>query len=121
MATPTLRAVRRYLGPAARIVGILRPQLADLLAGTTWIDELHGFDPRSPRKEHGRLALSSRLRREQFDIALLLTNSLHTAAMAWLGGRGSGVGYARDGRSWLLTRRVPAYSRWPPLSSRADG
>ncbi len=108
MATPTLRAVRRYLGPAARIVGIVRPQLADLLAGTTWIDKLHGFDPRSPRARHGRLALLFRLRREQFDMALLLTNSFHTAAMAWLGGARQRVGYARGGRSWLLTRRVPA-------------
>ncbi len=33
MATPTLRAVRRYFGPAARIMGILRPQLVDLMAG----------------------------------------------------------------------------------------
>jgi heptosyltransferase-2 len=106
MATPTLRAVRRYLGAAARIVGILRPQLADLLAGTPWIDELHAFDPRSRRKEHGRLALIARLRRERIDTALLLTNSLHTAAMAWLGGARQRVGYARDGRSWFLTHRI---------------
>jgi heptosyltransferase-2 len=107
MATPTLRAVRRYFGPAARIVGILRPQLADLLAGTPWIDDLHAFDPRSRQKEHGRLALIARLRRERVDIALLLTNSLHTAVMAWLGGARQRVGYARDGRSWFLTHRVP--------------
>src|SRR5580704_4708676 len=73
MATPALRAVRRYLGPAARIVGILRPQLMDLLDGTTRIDELYAFDPRSRHKEHGRLALVARLRRERVDIALLLT------------------------------------------------
>jgi heptosyltransferase-2 len=106
MATPALRAVRRYLGPAARITGILRPQLAELLAGSPWIDELHAFDPRSPRREHGRLALISKLRRERLDTALLLTNSLHTAAMAWLSGARQRVGFARDGRSWLLTHRV---------------
>jgi heptosyltransferase-2 len=107
MATPALRAVRRYFGPAARIVGILRPQLADLFAGTPWLDELHAFDPRSRNKEHGRLALIARLRRERVDIALLLTNSLHTAVMAWLGGARQRVGYARDGRSWFLTHRIP--------------
>ncbi len=106
MATPALRAVRRYLGPAARIVGIVRPQLVELLSGTPWIDKLHGFDPRSPRAAHGRLALLMRLRRTQFDMALLLTNSLHTAAIAWLGGAKERVGYARDGRWLFLTRRL---------------
>jgi heptosyltransferase-2 len=108
MATPTLRAVRRYLGPAARIVGVLRPQLATLLSGTDWIDKLHCFDSHSPLAEHGQLALLARLRRERFDIALLLTNSLRSAAMAWLGGAKQRIGYARGGRSWLLTCRVPA-------------
>ena len=45
MATPTLRALRRHFGRSARIVGILRPNLADLLAGTDWLDEQWYFDP----------------------------------------------------------------------------
>ena len=106
MATPTLRAVRRKF-PAARIVGIARPHIGELLAGSHFIDELHAFDPRSGRKEYGRMRLIARLRRERFDLALLLTNSLHTACLAWLGGAKERVGYARDGRSWLLTTRVP--------------
>ena len=108
MATPTLRAVRRHFGPSARIVGILRPQLAELLDGSDWLDEQFPFDPKSGQKEHGRLALIGRMRRQRFDMALLLTNSLHTAALAWLGGARQRVGYARDGRSWFLTRPVPA-------------
>ena len=118
MATPTLRAVRRNFGSAARIVGILRPQLGELLAGTFWIDEQCHFDPRSGRKEYSRLALLARLRRERFDMALLLTNSLHTAVLAWLGGAKQRVGYARDGRSWFLTHRVPPHlhgRRWRPM------
>ncbi len=108
MATPTLRAVRRHFGPSARIVGILRPQLADLLDGSDWLHELWRLDPKSGRKRHGRLALIGRMRRQQFDLALLLTNSLHTALLAWLGGARQRVGYARDGRSWLLTKAIPA-------------
>jgi heptosyltransferase-2 len=108
MATPTLRAVRRYFGPSARISGILRPQLAEILAGSDWLDEQLLFDPKSGQKEHGRMALIGRMRRQRFDLALLLTNSLHTAALAWMGGARQRVGYARDGRSWLLTQPVPA-------------
>jgi len=108
MATPTLRAVRRHFGPPARIVGILRPQLAELLHGSNWLDEQFLFDPKSGYKEFSRLALVGRMRQQRFDRALLLTNSLHTAALAWLGGARERVGYARDGRSLLLTNRVPA-------------
>jgi len=108
MATPTLRAVRRHFGPSARIVGILRPHLAELLDGSPWLDEQFPFDPRSGQRKHGRLALVDRLRRQRFDMALLLTNSLHTAALAWLGGARQRVGYARDRRSLLLTRPLPA-------------
>ena len=106
MATPTLRAVRRHFGPSARIVGILRPQLAELLQGSHWLDEQFPFDPKSGHKGHGRLALIGRMRRQRFDMALLLTNSLHTAVLAWLGGARQRVGYARDGRSLFLTRPV---------------
>jgi heptosyltransferase II len=115
MATPTLRAVRRHFGPSARIWGILRPHLADLLDGSNWLDAQIPFDPASGRKELGRLALIGRLRRERIDLALLLTNSLHTAALAWLGGARQRVGYARDGRSWLLTGRVPAAGHHVPM------
>ena len=33
MATPTLRALRRQLGRQGRMVGVMRPYLADVLAG----------------------------------------------------------------------------------------
>ncbi len=47
MATPVLRALRRKFGREARLVGILRPHLADVLSGTQWLDEQWFFDPRA--------------------------------------------------------------------------
>lgn len=47
MATPTLRAIRRHFGPDARVVGVMRPYLADVLAGTDWLSEAWFYDPRS--------------------------------------------------------------------------
>ena len=108
MATPTLRAVRRHFGPSARIVGILRPQLAAVLDGSPWLDDQIAFDHHGGQREHGRLALIGHMRRQRFDMALLLTNSLHTAVLAWLGGARQRVGYARDGRSLFLTQAVAA-------------
>ena len=66
MATP---ALRRACGgtsvPQARLVGIMRPNLAELLAGTDWLDEQWYFDPRSKQPEWRRWALVRRMRRER--------------------------------------------------------
>ena len=53
------------------------------------------------------------MRRQGFDLALLLTNSLHSAALAWLGGARQRVGYARGGRRLLLTKAVSTPPRNP--------
>ncbi|MGD0897742.1 MAG: lipopolysaccharide heptosyltransferase II [Thermoguttaceae bacterium] len=106
MATPTLRALRRHFGRSTRIVGILRPNLAELLAGTDWLDEQWYFAPRRFRFDLGRWALVARMRRMRPDMALLLTNSLHTAALAWLGGAKDRIGYVRDARGPLLTGKL---------------
>jgi heptosyltransferase-2 len=106
MATPTLRALRRHYGPETNIVGVMRPYLASVLAGTDWLDEQWYFHPRSGEPHLGRRALVARLRRERFDLAVLLPNSLGSALWAWWGGARRRVGYARDGRSLLLTDRV---------------
>ncbi|MFZ5833396.1 MAG: lipopolysaccharide heptosyltransferase II [Planctomycetota bacterium] len=106
MATPALRALRRHFGPQTEIVGILRPHLAEVLVGTRFLDEQWHFDPRSHNPRARRWTLVRELRRRRFDLALLLTNSFHTALLAWLGGAQQRVGYARDGRSFLLTHPV---------------
>lgn len=110
MATPTLRALRRHFGPQSRLVGVMRPYLADVLAGTDWLSEQWYFNPRSADRQLGRRALVARLRRERFDLAVLMPNSLGSAAWAWLGGARRRVGYVRDARGVLLTDRLRAPS-----------
>lgn len=106
MATPALRALRRHFGRQTRVAGIMRPNLGELLAGTDWLDEQWYFDPRSKQPELRRWALLRRMRRERFDMVILLTNSLHTALLAWLGGARERIGYVRDGRGPLLSGKV---------------
>ena len=106
MATPALRALRRRFGAQSRLVGIVRPHLIELLAGTDWLDEQWAFDPRAKARELRRRALVRRIRRRRFDLVVLLTNSLDTALLAWLGGVPKRVGYARYGRGPLLTGRL---------------
>jgi heptosyltransferase II len=113
MATPAIRAIRRRFGPGARLVGILRPYLADVLAGTGWLDEQWFFHPRAKERERRGWALARRMRDERFDIAVHFTNSLRTAMVAWLGRAEQRIGYVRYGRGPFLTGRL-----YPRLAGR---
>jgi heptosyltransferase II len=55
-------------------------------------------------------------RREKYDRAVILPNSFSSAWLAWRAGCKQRVGYATEGRGWLLTRAVawePALETWP--------
>ena len=61
MATPAVRAVHEHF-PAAELVGVCKPYVADVLAGSPWFREVVLFDKRGPRAQ--RLwATARRLRR----------------------------------------------------------
>jgi len=123
MATPALRALRKHVGPQARIVGIMRPYVADVLVGTPWLDDRIYFDPRSKNPELRGWRFARALRRERFDTVVLLTNSLRTAFWARMSGARQRVGYARDGRAMFLTHKLYApmaggdYAQQPTLDA----
>jgi heptosyltransferase-2 len=100
MATPALRALRQYFG-RSRIVGVMKPYVAGVLAGGDWFDEMllaHGGS-----WGQGVLCTAWRLRRRRIDLAVLFANTFRSALTARLGGCRRRVGYARHGRSRLLT------------------
>ena len=106
MATPMLRALRRHFDGQARLVGILRPNLAELLDGTTWLDEQWYFDPRAEQNELRHTSLIRRMRQSRIDMAILLPNSIRSALVAWLGGAKERIGYVRYARGPLLTTKM---------------
>ncbi|GDY09445.1 ADP-heptose--LPS heptosyltransferase [Planctomycetia bacterium] len=111
MATPTLRALRDHFADA-EIVGIFRPYVADVLAGTRLIDRFVIHNPKQSRWDAWQMLQT--LRRERFDLAVVLPNSLRTGIWAWASGAKRTLGYARDGRGLLLTDPVPAPSQAIP-------
>ena len=112
MATPAITSLRCSY-PDAKIVGVMRPPIADLLAGLSGADgqplinEIVTFKKYHGKNAVRRLELALRLRKLRIDIGVLFTNSFWSAAIMKLAGARRTVGYARDARSWLLTDPLP--------------
>ena len=108
MAMPALRGVRARF-PEARIAIVARPYVADIYRGQKLCDDLISYDPKGVHAGLiGRERLARELRARRFDVALLLQNAFDAAWMAWRAGVPERIGYARDGRSLLLTKRIRA-------------
>lgn len=101
MATPTLRALRQTY-PDAHIAGLMRPSVAETLAGNPWLDETILHYHRSANPDERTLPVIGRLRQNPFGVGVLLTNSIRTALLAFFGSVKRRIGYAHEGRSILL-------------------
>jgi heptosyltransferase-2 len=107
MALPALRAVRQKF-PEAQIGIVARPYVAEIYRDQNVCDELIAYDPvREHQGWRGRERLASELRSRKFDVALLLQNAFDAAWLACRAGIPERIGYARDGRSMLLTKAIP--------------
>ncbi len=108
MATPTLRALRQHYGAEAEFVGIMRPYVSNVLDGTRWLDRSIYFDRKASDRSAHSLAVVRQLRQWQPDVMVLLTNSLRAGLLAWLSGARERVGYARNARGPLLSKKLRA-------------
>jgi len=107
MALPALRAVRKRF-PEAEIAIVGRPYVADIYRDQEICDQLIPYDPRGLHAGlSGRERLAAELRAQKFDMALLLQNAFDAAWLAWRARIPERIGYARDARSFLLTKAVP--------------
>lgn len=100
LSLPALRDVRRNFREA-RIEVLARGWLADFYRAVEAVDGV---------RESTTWHADARAIRGQFDLAVLFPNSFASALVPFVAGIRERWGYARDGRSLLLTRRarVPA-------------
>jgi heptosyltransferase-2 len=106
MAIPALQAIRRT-HESDELSVLARPVIADLFSGQPFANRMLTYDFRGRHLGWlGREKLISELRKEKFDVAVLLQNAFSAAWLAWRAGIPERIGYARDGRSALLTKAI---------------
>jgi heptosyltransferase-2 len=109
MSLPALRALREKF-PRAEIAILAKPWVADLYRREPFCNRLIPYSAGTfGEKFHAARAL----RRERFDTAILFQNAFEAAALACLAGIPERIGYARDGRGFLLTRAVQTPQKGP--------
>ena len=127
--TRTLVVAPQWIGDAV----MAEPLLATLaergerltVAALPWVAPVFGAMPEVAEIielpfAHGRLDWPARRRiaaqlRGRFDVAYVLPNSLKSALVPWLARIPERVGYAAEGRSPLLSRRLAAPEGRPPM------
>ncbi len=113
LAIPFLRNLRHAF-PAAKIDVLAEPVSGDTLAHCPYKDELLFYAPRL-RGERKRLAkiptslfgVTSFLRARNYDRCYILRRSFSSAILPLLAGIPHRVGFATEGRGWLLQRSTP--------------
>ena len=107
MTIPALRQLRR-LFPDAHITLATRDWAEGLFAGSDFLDDLQVHEGSGLRSVVQQVRL---WRKRNFDLAILLPNSLETALVASLARVPLRIGYATDGRQALLTHPL-ALPEW---------
>jgi heptosyltransferase-2 len=85
--------------PEAEITILARPYVAFIYKNQQVCDNMMFVDYQRD--------MLGEIRTRKFDVALLLQNAFEAAWFAWRAGIPERIGYARDGRSLLLTKAVP--------------
>lgn len=111
MATPALASIREAF-PAVHIAVVANPLVAALFTFHPCCDRVIVFDKRGRHQGAGGFwRFCCELRRERFDLAILLQNAFEAAFMAALAGIPRRAGYRTDGRRLLLNAGVPAVDK----------
>jgi heptosyltransferase-2 len=103
MSLPALRALRERF-PDAEIAILAKPWVAELYRREPFCDRLI---PYTAGDLASKWRAARELRESNFDCAILLQNAFEAAAIAFVAGIPERIGYARDGRSLLLTKAIP--------------
>ena len=106
MCLPALEALRAQY-PSSETVLVAKPWVSELFLHHPAVSRQIVYDPEAEhRGVQGFWKLVHTLRAEKVDAAVLFQNAFHAAWTAWWADIPVRVGYAREGRSRLLTHAV---------------
>lgn len=106
MGTPVLADLRLQF-PEATITAMVSQGLAPVLQHDPHIDAIYGFKKASGWLHHNHnKQIISTLRKGDFDIGILLTNSFSSAYWMWQGKVARRIGFSGHFRGWLLNDPV---------------
>ncbi len=99
LCAPALRAIRQHF-KSGRITffgrGVVRQVLSPNSFNDSWLEQ----------KNNNPFSISKELKKHKFTHTILLKNSFGSALSAFLAGIPSRIGYAREGRGFLLTDKL---------------
>ena len=101
MQIPALQELRRVF-PDAHITLYTRSWTKGIFEDADFIDEILPFEKQDSVFKQAKL-----WREKNFDLAVLFTNSFESALVAKFGKAQTRIGYATEGRGFLLTKSVP--------------
>ena len=99
LCTPALRAIRTQYPDAALWLygnGVVRSVLSPNTISNNWIEQCSG----------NPFAIAAEFKKYSFDTVLLFKNSFMSALTVWLARIPVRIGYAREGRGFLLTETL---------------
>ncbi len=106
MTTPAVRTIRRNF-PEAEISILVHPWVADVFNASPYIDHIIPYQKKSVHSGlRGIRRLSRELKRQNFDLAVLLQNAFEAALIVKLAGIPLRLGYSRDCRGILLSHAI---------------
>ena len=114
LTVPFMRNLRRA-EPDAYIAWVVAPGSSEIVQGIPYVDELIFWDPvtihadsRGTHKTFGdKLRFIRDLRARRFDKIYVLKRSFGSALIGYLSGARKRIGFATEGRGFLLTEGVP--------------
>lgn len=107
LTTPALKALRRAY-PESSLNMLVIPETKDILIRNHNVDNIICYDKKRTHRNWWKfLRFAAFLRKKKFDMVLLFHRSFRSALLAFLSGARIRVGCSAQGRSFLLTRKVP--------------
>ncbi|MEZ4342544.1 MAG: lipopolysaccharide heptosyltransferase II, partial [Nitrospirales bacterium] len=106
LCEPALRDLRDRF-PSAKLAILARPGIGELFRAHPAVDQVLNYHWRS--EHHGMIGLwklTFFVKSLKFDMAVLFQNAFEAACIAWGAGIPRRVGYATDGRRYLLTQPI---------------